>query len=225
MTPTYYTDEHRLCRQADRKGQSPQVDVFTDRRAGMSFPTVNSPGYYSIWGLKDVVTHRDKLPLELLSEGIMEKTEDNRMTDQTSFFTHLCRNMRVMECKYVYADCSREFQSNEIEFGKYVNRMGVRNLGLYDASEFDGFKSSYAGFESARAPLDEYGRKGLLKYDPQSELGKEMRIIVPDDFSSSKPWEKFPAINAFNHVIMSYVISPFVKPQKNSARGRREGYG
>jgi len=155
----------------------------------------------------------------------MAEAEDNRMADQTSFFTHLCRNMSTLCCSYVYADCSREFQSNEIEFGKYVRRMGVRDIGLFDASEFEGFKSGYAGFEAARAPLDEYGKKGLLNINKQSELGRELRTITPDDMSSSKPWESFPAINAFNNIIMSYVISPFVKPQKkNSNQFRGEGY-
>jgi hypothetical protein len=191
--------------------------VFEDRRAGLTFPTVKSPGYFCIFGLQSVVTHRDKRPLELLAEG--------SFTDQDKFFASLTRHMRLMRCPVVYGDCSKAFQSNEVEFEKYVNRNGVRNINLYDASEFDGFESSYAGFEAARAPMDEHGKKGLLDISEKSQLREELRAIDEDDFKLQKPWEKFPAVNAFNHVIMSYVISPWVKPEREYFNNQSEGYG
>ncbi len=217
IKPTYYPDRHCLCRKVERKGKSPLIDVFQDRRAGLTFPSVNNPGYFCIFGLQQVITHRDKRPLELLAEGSFE--------DQAQLFASLTRHMRMMQCTHVYADCSKTFQSNEVEFEKYIRRNGVHNIGLFDASEFEGFESSYAGFEAARAPMDEHGKKGLLKIHTKSQLRGELRVIDADDFTSSKPWEKYPAVNAFNHIIMSYVISPWVKPDKEYFNQQREGYG
>lgn len=214
---TYYIDNYRLCKQTESAGQAPIVDVYNDRRAGMTFPTKNTPGYFCLFGLKDVITHRDKLPLELLAEESFK--------DQDQLFISLCRNMGLMRCQYVYADCSLEFQGSEIEFEKYISRSGIKNISMWDASEFDGFKSSYAGFDAARAPIDEYGRKGLLKINSASVLGRELHIVVPDDYTAQKPWEKLPAINAFNHIIMSYVISPWCKPEDDYNPNRQEGYG
>lgn len=213
---SYHTDGYRLCRKRPVKGRAPVIDIYNDRRAGMTFPGANHPGYFCIFGLKDVVTHRDKLPLELLAEGEFE--------DQTQLFAAACRYMRMMRCSYLYADCSLEFQSSEVEFDKYVRRNSVKNVGLFDASEFEGFKSSYAGFEAARAPLDEYGRKGLLKIHSKTQLKRELRSIQADDFRTGRPWESFPAINAFNHIIMSYVISPWQRPAKEYSNSDSEGY-
>lgn len=40
-----------------------------------------------------------------------------------------------------------------------------------------------------------------------------------------KPQVRFPAVNAFNHIIMSYVLSPWEKPFKQQESMQTEGYG
>lgn len=183
----------------------------------MTFPGPRHDGYFCVFGLQDVVTHRDKLPLVLLAEG--------SYSDQTKLYAAACNCLRMMRCNYLYADCSQEFESSEVEFGKYVQRNNVKGVGLFDASEFEGFKSSYAGFEAARAPLDEQGRRGLIKIAKKTQLMSELKSIQADDYHEGRPWEKFPAINALNHIIMSYVISPWRKPEKQYSSSDSEGYG
>lgn len=224
-------DRHQLIRTIPIDGKAPQVDIFNDRRAAMTLPTPNNPGYYCIFGLKDVVTHRDKMPLEMLAEG---KTKD-----RNKLFRALTKNMRELYCTHVYTDCSKEFQSSEIEFGRFIQRMGIKDVGLFDASEFEGFEASFGAFNAAMAPLDERGRTGMIKapglqrnpaldpnkkYSGECELSKELSRFQPDDIKS-KPWQEFPALNAFNHLIMSYVISPYSRPTKHYTQKRHEGYG
>ena len=220
---TYYPDEYRLCRQTDVPGAAPVIDIYNDRRAGMTFPTANNPGYYCIFGLKNVVTHRAKRPLELLAER-----ED---TDQRKLFTALCKDMRLLKCERVYADCSKSFESSEMDFEATAQRLGVDTIGLYDASDFDGFDSSYANFEAAKAPLDDYGHQGILiipgtykvmgqpykgRWPGDCLITRDFKAAGKSDIKSSGPWEQYPAATAFNHIIMSYVISPWSKPETDS---------
>lgn len=230
----YYTDDFRLCREVPRKGKSPQVHIFLERRAAMTFPTVHNPGYYCVFGLKEIITHRDKRPLEMLAEG--------KSNDQTKLFQGLITAMRTLHCTHVYADCSKEFQSGEIEFDHYCARVAAKGVELYDASEFEGFDNIYATFNAANAPLDEMGRKGLIRvpgmfkkwgdqktgrFEGDSILAEEFRVLskVLETNKESKPWFDYPAINAFNHIIMSYVISPYQRPEKQTTTRRSEGYG
>lgn len=232
MKPTYYKDRHILCRKVERKGKAPIIDMFNDRRAAMTFPTANNDGYYCIFGLKKVVTHRDKLPLEMIAEG--------RFESQRELFNSLIKNMVLLGCEFVYADCSKAYESAEIEFEKALQRLNCKTVGMYDASEFEGFETSYANFDAVHAPLDEYGRKGLLKIPgafkvwgkPEKgrwagtcELTRDLQSVGKEDVRSSKPWEDYPAANAFNHLIMSYVISPWSKPVKSGGWEGLEGYG
>ena len=229
---SYYTDEFRLCRQTDNPGHAPIIDVYNDRRAGMTFPTRNNSGYYCIFGLKDVITHKSKRPLELLAEA--------EINDQKDLFISLIKNMRLMRCDAVYADCSKAFESAEMEFEHVLTRLGVNTIGLYDASEFDGFDTSYANFEAAKAPLDDHGRQGILmipgifkemgkpdkgRWPGDSLIARDFKSAGKTDVKASRPWEQFPAANAFNHVIMSYVISPWSKPEKEYTYTKNEGYG
>lgn len=229
--PTYYTDRHILCRKIKRKGKPPIIDMFQDRRAAMTFNTINNNGYYCIFGLKKVVTHRDKLPIEMLAEGEFKEQKD--------LFASLIRNMRLMHCEIVYADTSKAHESAEIEFEKALRRLNVNTIGLYDASEFEGFDTSYSNFDAVHAPLDEYGRKGLLKIPgaykvwgrPESgrwagtcALTRDLQAVGKEDVRSLRPWEMYPGANAFNHLIMSYVISPYQKPEKEH-EWTGEGYG
>lgn len=218
IKPTYYTDDYRLCRKYTRVGKAPRIDIFSDRRAAMTFPGAGHDGYFCVFGLQDAVAHRDRVPLELLAEGSFK--------DQDKMFEAVAANMRMMGCQAVYADCSLEFRGSEIAFGKFIVRNSVKNVGLYDASEFDGFKTSHASFEAARAPLDEHGRNGMLKINQKSQLMSDLQIIQEDDYGTGRAWEKFPALNAFNHIMMSYITSPWEKPTKNNGmNGSFEGYG
>lgn len=218
MTPRikHYLDGFRHCIETERPGHAPGLQVYLDRRCAMTFPTANNPGYFCLFGLKDVVTHRDKLPLKLLAEA--------QSPDQDRLFEKLVMACRKMNCPYVYADCDKDFRSSEVEFGRFLQRKNIRFMSLYDASEFEGFNSTYAGFEAARAPIDEYGRKGLLDIPRKSILFGQMDSMYSDTFGSN-PAQRFYAVNAFNHLIMSYVLSPWERPGSEYIEDRQEGYG
>lgn len=216
---SYYTDGYRLCCKTDRPGKSPVIDIFNDRRAALTWPGPKNDGYFCIFGLQDVVTHRDKAPLVLMVEGSFK--------DQDQMFSSIITHMRSLDCSKLYGDCSQEFRNNEIAFDRFVRRWNAKGIGLYDTSEFDGYKSSYGGFKAARAPIDEHGRDGLLKIHPNTQLASDLQVIQDDDYGVGYTWERFPALNAFNYIIMSYVISPWEKPERTWQSGhmRSEGYG
>jgi hypothetical protein len=231
MEYSWYMDRHILCRSLERKGKSPLLAMFNDRRAGMTFPTTNNDGYWCIFGQQETATVRDKLPLELLAEGTHGTNK--------ALFLSLIKHMRMLGCKYVYADCSKANERAEIEFDRVVASLNAQGVGLWDASEFDGFESSYSNFDAARGPAQEYGSKGLLKipgayrywgkpdkgrWPKQSILTQDLTKVGAETARSTRPWEMFPAANAFNHVIMSYVISPYTKPTKEYNQNDSEGY-
>lgn len=213
---THYLDGHRHCVSTTHEGKAPTLNIYNDRRCAMTFPTANNPGYFCLFGLKDVVTHRDKFPLQLLAEF--------SSMDQDRLFNSIVNATRKYNCATVYADCDKDFQSNEVEFGRFLKRKNIRFLGLYDASEFEGFNQTYAGFEAARAPLDEYGRKGLLEIPERSILRQQLASFDLEDMTQY-PERRFYAINAFNHIIMSYVLSPWITPGHSYEDNRPEGYG
>jgi len=231
MQAKFYQDRHILCRSRERKGKAPKLDMFNDRRAGMTFPSANNPGYYCVFGQEKTVTVRDKLPLELLAEGSSDKARD--------LFLGLIKNMRLLGCTVVYADCSRGMEGAELEFERTIRALNVQDISMWDASEFEGFDSSYSNFDAARGPAMEYGAKGLLKiagayrywgkpdkgrWPKDSILKRDLAKVGAETARQTRPWEEFPAANAFNHVILSYVISPYVKPEKEHQMTGTEGY-
>ena len=216
MGVKHYKDGHRHCVSISREGHPQELSVYNDRRCAVTFPTSHNTGYYCLFGLKDVITHRDKLPLQLLSEA--------ESTDQNKIYDKLTVAMRKYHCTHVYADCSKDFQSSEVEFGRFLEKRGIKWLSMYDASEFEGFNTTYAGFEAARAPIDEQGRLGLLEIPERSILRRQLKDYSMED-TKQDPARRFYALNAFNHIIMSYVLSPWVSPGKSHAMDRNEGYG
>ena len=214
----HYKDGHRHCVQIERKGKAPEINVYVDRRCGLTFPTTHNHGYFCLFGLKDMPSMSDRLPMQLLVEEYSESAD--------KLFLKLVAAMRKYNCSHVYADCSKEFQSSEVQLAKFLQRRNVRFMELFDASDFEGFDSTYAGFEAARAPVDEYGRRGKLLIPPsgQSRLGTELNSYM-EEHLSGHPERQFPAINAFNHVVLSYVLSPYERPGAESQPDIGEGYG
>lgn len=207
MSKTRYESDKkgRLHRINDGKvGQAPTFETYIERRAAMTWPTPNNEGYYCVFGLKDLVTHKNTYPVEILAEL---KTKD-----QDKLFGAVITAMSVLKCNVVYADCSREFQSNMIDFAQALNKSGSKDIGLYDASPFEGFTPAHGGFDAAALQVDRYGREGLLIAGDSTILRQELKSIMPDvDHKTARPWEQYPAINAYNYILMSYTISPYRK--------------
>ena len=214
----HFEDGHRHCVEIERPGEAPELHVYVDRRAGLTFPTMHNPGYYCVFGVKDMPSMTDRLPMQLLAEDQTESMD--------TLFKGLSAKMKTYNCAHVYADCSSEFQSAEIQLSRFLEKRNIRWLEMHDASEFDGFDATYAGFEAARAPIDELGRKGklMIPKSGQSHLGTELANFMEEN-AKDKPYQKYPALNAFNHVIMSYVISPYERPADEALPDIEEGYG
>ena len=133
--------------------------------------------------------------------------------------------MRLYSCTRLYALCNQENESKESDFIKFLNKYNISTISLFDASDFDGYSVVDAGFEAARAPVDEYGQRGLLDLGIRSQIRDELQTLQVPDFKI-KPQRKFPAVNALNHIMMSYMLSPFSHKKKTHANNIGiEGYG
>jgi hypothetical protein len=175
-----------------KAGSAPRVDVFLDVRAGLSWPTTYSPGYFCIFGLQKVPG--DKMPLVMFSEG--------ESSNRDSFF-----KMYAEHTKKTY--CPRAFVPTEdkrgVSFMKSLRRFRGRNEDNEfplpkDSSKFDDIEF---GIKSIESRLED---KTLAVSDPPLQCSEilinQLRSIKNED--ATDHFEKhFYAVAALIRIIGS----------------------
>jgi hypothetical protein len=215
----HYDDGQVHCVSYQYKGKAPIIKMYLDRRAAITFPSVYNKGYFCLFGIPDQEAVTGKYKLKLL----LEYSEES----QDKFFMKVVSGMRLYSCNMLYALCNQENESKEADFSMFLARYNIKRINLFDASEFDGYSVVDAGFEAARAPVDEYGRRGLLDLPKKSQMRMQLQTLQVPDFKI-KPQRAFPAVNALNHIMMSFMLSPYKKPKPDkeaSGSYNIEGYG
>ena len=214
----HYDDGAIHCVSYQYKGKAPTIKMYLDRRAAMTFPSVYNKGYFCLFGIPDQEAVTGKYKLKLLLEYSEEAQE--------KFFMKVVAGMRLYACKRLYALCNQENESKESAFSMFIEKYNIKDIHLFDASELDGYSVVDAGFEAARAPVDEHGRRGLLDIPKKTQMMTQLQTLQVPDFKI-KPQRNFPAVNALNHIMMSYMLDPYKKPVKGEAETQQntEGYG
>lgn len=186
-----------------------EIRLFVDRRAGIVWPTSQNPGYFCLFGMEDIPKWQGVKPLVLLSEG--ESTDKNKLIE--GFWGSALK----YHCHLALAELSGEAEQIKWWLYQFIAARNLRGIEIYDATPFTGF---------------EQARPHMTKQSPvipkSAILRKQLSGMTKEDFMVQdrvQPAQRFHAAYAMCHVITSYVMYPWQKPQKEYVNtGSGEGY-
>ena len=186
--------------------------VFKDRRMGITFPGPNNTGYLCLFGLEDVETTMGYSPLVLLAE----RTE----SDRDKFFNKILGVSKRWSCSDLYADMDKTTESLERSFSSFFRGKNVRGVRLFDAGE-------WSDFQEALPAIVARARRGMLELGKKTILKGQYDGMTPDDLHTREqvlPNERWFAVNAMNHVVLSYELFPVPKKKEPMIYKRGVGY-
>jgi hypothetical protein len=174
-----------------KQGKPPRVDTYITMRAGISWPSANSPSYYCIFGQKKEPTLTDKKPLVLLAEGEHHPME--------KFFERLVLNANRLYCKRLFANTENN-KSFEDSLLKFVRERKIDNVRPWDSSQFE-------DLQHGAALVRQYKTDRALEIPEGTILGKQVTTMTPEDLKD-KPEERFYAVMALIRVLESFEHYP-----------------
>jgi hypothetical protein len=186
-------------------GKMQRIDEFWTIRAGVSWPTAKSPGYYCIIGAKDDLEAADRVSLVLIDEGQSGVRE--------KLFEKIMLNTKESGCERIYARLDGN-KSPERAYYRFRRQRNIDCPGLLDSSEFENFNQDVL-------LIRQWIEKGALKVPPNSCLGEQLANLKADDVNENFE-VKFYAVAAFCRVLKSLDIYPF---QRGGRRGFQSGGG
>jgi len=189
-------------------------DVFTDRRLAFAWQTPYKDGYWCIFGMKEEPTPYKTFPLVLLHEGERE--------DREKMYEGIIAGAKKYHAEWLLTDMGQDWENMSTHFGVWLNRMNVKGLRLVDMSDL-------SDIPTARPAIDSMARRKLLRISEGSVLWQQMAQIGPSDMYRSvegvKAEDRYPAVYALSHIVMSYEYYPKKKRRREKDDLRpTEGY-
>jgi hypothetical protein len=198
--PKIFMDREKLIFQYSKEpGSMQRVDTYLTTRAGISWPSPNSPGYYCILGLKDESTLTEKRPLVLLAEG-----EDELME---KFFERLSVTANRLFCNRIFANLEHN-KGFEDSLFKFVRQRKLEGIRPWDSSEFE-------DFDHGVSLIRQYKRNNALIISEKSILLTQIQSMTPDDLSE-KFESRFYAVAALCRVLGSFEAYPWYSPRSGT---------
>ena len=195
-----FKDRDEIVIQYPKKpGKPPIIDTYYTMRAGISWPSANSPSYYCIFGLKKEPTLTDKKPLLLLVEGEHHPIE--------KFFKKLTYSANHLQCKQLLANTENN-KGFEGSLLKFVREKKIYNIRLLDSSEFE-------DFQHGAALISQWKTDHALEIPENTTLGKQVTTMTPEDLKD-KPEERFYAVMALIRVLGFFDLYPWRKNRGES---------
>lgn len=169
-----------------KKPDGKQITFFCrDIRGALVWPTINSPGYYCIFGQRDDVTPQGKLPLQFLGEASLELPKQiyqKVMQDAKRFVCYEFYND--------YQDGNDELIRAFYEYCRYQRNANVK----FTKAPFS--KSFHIGI----LLIKEWIKKNALNIPNDTILREQLKNIDTADLTE-KPEEKFFAVNALRFIV------------------------
>jgi hypothetical protein len=184
-----------------KNGRPRRVEAYHTTRAGISWPGLDSPGYFCIFGLKDERTFNGKKPLELLDEYEHPILDD--------FFERLVIRTKKNLCAMALANLGN-YPGFDDSLRRFVNERKMDSLRPYDSSEFE-------NLNHATVLINQKLREGSLIVPKETILARQLGSITPEDVRE-KPEERFYAVMALVRLIGSFEYYPWRKNSSNSVR-------
>jgi hypothetical protein len=150
---------------------------------------------------------------------LLDEVEDDA---DERIYKWLAVGCKLYQCQTVLADCSGH-ELKEAAFARWAYRTAPGVMILADASE-------YATIAGATATIDARQRAGTISIKDGPVMRQQAGVIRPDDVTHQQvdgmtPEQRYPALAALAMIVMSYEVSPWVKPRIDESRSRRGGYG
>lgn len=207
-------DGYRLLVQVhNEKGKLLTERLYLDRRVGVTWPSLHTPGYFCIMGLYDEPEPRR---LRLLREY--------ETGDRTELVRKLAVASQQLGAHWLLADLGPDYAPYERAFLNHCRARNIRGLQLIDVADI-------SGFIRARPTIDDLSKRRLIRMPRSSILYGQGLTMSPDNISTQdgiRPEQLWYAVNALGHVVCSYDHWPWRNPKKEKARanpGSRAGYG
>ena len=182
-------------------GRPYRFDTFNTVRAGISWPGPETPGYYCIFGLKNISVPVRKKPLVLLNEGERAQLDD--------FFERYAIRTRKYLCSMAFANLE-ESPGFEDSLRRFRDERKMDVLMPYDSSEFE-----YAKF--AVSLVNQRMRDGALAIPQNGIMGRQVGTMIPEDIKGATP-DRFYAVLALFRVLGSFEYYPWSKGARNVVR-------
>jgi len=195
-----FKDRDKINIVSKKPDEPKKVDTYLTTRAGISWPTPQSPGYYCILGLKDEPTLTEKNPLVLLAEGQDELME--------KFFERLSITANRLFCNRIFANLEQN-KGFEDSLYKFVRQRKLEGIRPWDSSEFE-------DFHHGTSLIKQYKRHNALIISGNTVLLKQIQSMEPDDVRE-KFEARFYAVAALCRVLGSFEAWPWYKPTFGTA--------
>lgn len=185
---------------------------YIERRCGIAWPTINSPGYACIFGL-----YKEPEPRRLRLLWELEEQDRSKLISKTVVY---CQHLAV---RWAFADLSGEYEGYEMAWYNHCKRRNVQTVQLHDVHDISGIERTWSA-------IDDLTKQRLLRMTRRSLLYAQGLSISPDTIrtiDNVKPHERWYAVHALSHVVASYDYFPFSEDKKKPATntGSRPGYG
>ena len=236
-------DGERLIATWRRPKGPPVVYTYLDRRAGLSWPGPNNPGYFCLFGL----LQERKQPT--YGPGGSEKSfmfqrallAEFQHHDLDRLATSLIRVCTDSWCNWVAADMSDAMYSNWLEIAPLLARS--RGINVYDVplppmttatnavrrlNKARAIRTDYEHQEVDKDKISEWHDKITFPLGPQILYPQGVAMTTSGIHTEDKikPEERHYALAAMYRVIESYKMFPYTKPAPEAFKQKRKGgYG
>jgi hypothetical protein len=191
-----FRDRHLIVVQTEQTGKPPKIETYLTVRGGISWPSIDSPGYFCLLGMKDEHTLTERKPLELLTEGkasLIDKFSEKLSLSATRW----C-------CDPLIADCSEGNKGFQDSLDRFVRDRKVKDIRLWDSSEFSMSIKYSVG-------LIRQWREDNALCIPKGTILNEQLTTVTTNTPERELEKMYFAIMALCRVLASFEVYPWRK--------------
>jgi len=191
-------------------GVNPDIFKWAAIRAGLSWPSPNSPGFYILIGEEYLEESRYGSKSRGKLQVFAEKNYQSLFLD--GLFKALTDDCALYHCGKIYTDLPMEEDDNgEASLYREYAYLNHIPLGRLEEAPYSD------NFALGVSLIKRWQENGLLVLPEDSLVRRELKILTKEDLAD-KPEIRFPAINA-----LRFVISAFekFKPSSGTFRPKR----
>ncbi len=197
-----FRDRDGIVVEIPQPGRPPKMETYLTVRGGISWPRIDSPGYFCLLGMKDEHTLTERKPLELLAEGkapLIDKFSEKLFLNATRWY-----------CDALIADCSEKNKGFQDSLYRFVRDRKDKGIRLWDSSEFR------MSIEYSVGLIRQWREDNALWISKGTILNEQLTTITMD--TPEREFEKvFFAIMALCRVLASFEVYPWRKRSGKTA--------
>ena len=167
-------------------------------RAGLSWPSAGSPGFYVILGQLSQPLPNGRRPLLLVKEGSHHIV--------SNLFQEMLDSMGEFQAYEIFSDVSSKYQNYVLDFYHFHNTRRLQKIRLLPAPFFQSF--SHRIYVTKKWVQEE-----ALYIGETAVTREQLRSIREEDLKQNAE-EVFGGINALGYVVAAFDVSDYSPPAK-----------